>query len=108
MLPIETNILAHSILLVGVFERLYPTTSFEFFLSTMVLRLYILPRLTNELDQLGVINLTLQYKGRYGRNKKILNVSSKSSYLEILLNDFRLQPIEKIPFEAFIPKFKNR
>src|SRR5665647_2585487 len=51
MLPIETNILAHSILLVGVFERLYPTTSFELFLSTMVLRLYILPRIVlHQLD----------------------------------------------------------
>lgn len=64
--------------------------------------------LTNELDQLGVINSTLQYKGRYGRSKKIMSVSSKSSSLEILLKDFRMQPIEKIPIEAFIPKFKNR
>lgn len=64
--------------------------------------------LTNELDQLGVINSTLQYKGRYGRRKKIMSVSSKSSSLEILLKDFRMQPIEKIPIEAFIPKFKNR
>jgi archaeal cell division control protein 6 len=77
-------------------------------LSTDILTQRRVTDLTNELDQLGVINLTLQYKGRYGRNKKILNVSSKSSSLEILLNDFRLQPIEKIPFEAFIPKFKNR
>ena len=63
--------------------------------------------LTNELDQLGVINLTLQYKGRYGRNKKIQNVSSERSTLEILLNDFRMQPIQKIPFTHFTTKFKN-
>jgi cell division control protein 6 len=63
--------------------------------------------LTNELDQLGVITSTLQYKGRYGRNKKILSISSERSTLEVLLKDFRMQPIEKISLTNFIPKFKK-
>jgi len=62
--------------------------------------------LTNELDQLGVITSTLQYKGRYGR-KKILSISSERSTLEVLLKDFRMQSIEKIPLTNFIPKFKK-
>lgn len=62
--------------------------------------------LMNELDQLGVINLTLQYKGRYGRNKKILSVSTERLTLEILLNDYRMQAIKKFPSTYFIPKSK--
>lgn len=42
-LPIDTKIFAHSIPLVGIFDLLYPTTSFEFFLSTVVLKLNSLP-----------------------------------------------------------------
>jgi archaeal cell division control protein 6 len=63
--------------------------------------------LTNELDQLGIINSTLEYKGRHGRNRRILSVSSKNHSLENLLDDFRMQSIAKIPSEAFIPKFKK-
>lgn len=63
--------------------------------------------LINELDQLGIIDSTLEYKGRYGRNRRVLSVSSKKHTLEMLLEDFRMQPIAKVPPETFIPKFKN-
>ena len=63
--------------------------------------------LTNELDQLGIINSTLEYKGRHGRNRRILSVSSKKHSLEKLLEDFRMQPIAKTPSEVFILKFRK-
>ncbi|HEY3361479.1 MAG TPA: AAA family ATPase [Methanosarcina sp.] len=63
--------------------------------------------LINELDQLGIIDSTLEYKGRHGRNRRILSVSSKKHSLEKLLEDFRMQQIAKAPPETFIPKFKN-
>ena len=63
--------------------------------------------LTNELDQLGIINSTLEYKGRHGRNRRILSVSSKKHSLEKLLDDFRMQPIAKTPSEVFILKFRK-
>lgn len=63
--------------------------------------------LINELDQLGIIDSTLEYKGRHGRNRRILSVSSKKHSLEKLLEDYRMQQIAKVPSEMFIPKFKN-
>lgn len=63
--------------------------------------------LINELDQLGIIDSTLEYKGRHGRNRRILRVSSKKHSLEKLLEDFRMQPIAKIPPKEFILKLKN-
>lgn len=63
--------------------------------------------LINELDQLGIIDSTLEYKGRYGRNRRILSVSSKKHSLEKLLEDFRMQQIAKVPPKTFIPIFKN-
>lgn len=76
-------------------------------LDSDILTLRRVTDLTNELDQLGIINSTLQYKGRYGRNKKIVSVSSKNFSLETLLKDFRMQPIVKMPPEYFIPNFIN-
>jgi cell division control protein 6 len=63
--------------------------------------------LINELDQLGIIDSTLEYNGRYGRNRRISSVSSKEHALEKILEDFRMQSISNIPFKEFIPKFKK-
>jgi len=64
--------------------------------------------LTNELDQMGIVTSTLEYKGGHGRNRIVEKISSIAALLEILLQDFRLQAIAKVPQEAFIPSIKKR
>jgi cell division control protein 6 len=76
-------------------------------LDVDILTLRRVTDLTSELDQLGIINSSLQYKGRYGRNRKIESISSKNFSVEILLKDFRIQPIAKVPPESFIPNFRK-
>jgi cell division control protein 6 len=76
-------------------------------LDVDILTLRRVTDLTSELDQLGIINSSLQYKGRYGRNRKIESISSKNFSLDILLKDFRMQPIAKVPPESFIQSFRK-
>jgi len=50
--------------------------------------------LMSELDMLGIINAVVVSKGRYGRTKEIsLSVPVKNTY-EVLLDDYKLKPLQ--------------
>ena len=54
-----------------------------------------------ELNQLGIIEGTNVYQGRYGRKKIITNITSKEQTLETLYHDYHLKTIEEIPQSNF-------
>jgi cell division control protein 6 len=57
--------------------------------------------LLGELDQLGIIEGTIVFQGRYGRKKQITKITSKEHALETLYQDFRLKTIAYIPSNNF-------
>lgn len=57
--------------------------------------------LLGELDQLGIIEGTIVFQGRYGRKKQITKITSKEHALETLYQDFRLKTIAYIPSSNF-------
>jgi len=50
--------------------------------------------LISELDMLGIINATVVSKGRYGRTKEISVSVPSESTMSVLLEDYRLKPLE--------------
>ncbi|MCL7411127.1 MAG: ORC1-type DNA replication protein [Methanosarcinaceae archaeon] len=50
--------------------------------------------LISELDMLGIVNAIVVSKGRYGRTKEISLSVSTSSTRNVLLEDYRLKPLE--------------
>jgi len=52
--------------------------------------------LIDEMSQLGILKQQVISKGRYGRKKIILSVTSKGLVKETLLEDYRLKPLAEV------------
>jgi cell division control protein 6 len=50
--------------------------------------------LISELDSLGIINAIVKSNGRYGKTKVISMQGSKQIIRQVLLQDYRLKPLE--------------
>jgi cell division control protein 6 len=61
-----------------------------------------------ELDQLGIIEGTIVFKGRYGRKKQITRIASKDHMLETLYQDFTLKNIKDVPRSTFLKTLTRR
>jgi cell division control protein 6 len=61
-----------------------------------------------ELDQLGIIEGTIVFKGRYGRKKQITRIASKDHMLETLYQDFNLKNIKDVPRSTFLKTLTRR
>jgi len=63
--------------------------------------------LIDEMSQLGIMKQEVISKGRYGRKKIILSVTSKHLVKETLLEDYRLKPSVEIDLNNLISLFRK-
>ena len=63
--------------------------------------------LIDEMSQLGILKQQVISKGRYGRKKIILSVTSRGLVKETLLEDYRLKPLVEVDINNSILPFRR-
>ena len=101
-LPTQTKLVLYSVLLLNKNGNNTITTGEMFNTYVQLCKIVDVDDLTqrrvadlmSELDMLGIVNARVVSKGRYGRTKEIsLSVSAKNTQ-KVLLEDYRLKPLE--------------